>query len=55
MAIGAVNYASLYFKYKIPANMHRELAHKSLKRLKLDSQANVSSAETDLEVETIGT
>ena len=48
MAIGTIDYASSYFKYKTPTPMHRELTHKSLKRLKLDLQVNASLVEIDL-------
>ena len=48
MTIGTINYASLYFKYKTPMPIHGEPTHKSLKRLKLELQANASSVETDL-------
>ena len=48
MAIGTIDYASLYFKYKTPTPIHGEPTHKSLKRLKLELQANASSVETDL-------
>ena len=48
MAIGAIDYASLYFKYKTPMPIRGEPIHKSLKRLKLELQANASSVEIDL-------
>jgi len=48
MTIGIIDYASSYFKYKMPMPIRRELIHKSLKRLKLELQSNASSVETDL-------
>lgn len=48
MAIGTIDYASSCFKYKTPTPMRGEPTHKSLKRLKLELQANASSVETDL-------
>ena len=48
MAIKAIDYASSYFKYKTPTPIRSEPTHKSLKRLKLELQANASSVETDL-------
>ena len=48
MTKGTIDYASSCFKYKIPTPMCGEPTHKSLKRLKLELQANASSVETDL-------
>ena len=48
MTIGTINYTSSYFKYKTPTPIRGEPTHKSLKRLKLELQANASSVETDL-------
>jgi hypothetical protein len=48
MTIGTIDYASSYFKYKTPTPIRGEPTHKSLKRLKLELQANASSVETDL-------
>ena len=48
MTIGTIDYASSYFKFKTPTPIRREPTHKSLKRLKLELQANASSVETDL-------
>ena len=48
MSIGSIGYVSSYFKHKIPTPMRGELTHKSLKRLKLELQANARSVETDL-------
>ena len=48
MTFGTIDYASLYFKYKTLTPIQGELMHKSLKRLKLELQVNVSSVETDL-------
>ena len=48
MALGTIDYASSYFKYKTPTPIRGEPTHKSLKRLKMELQANASSVETDL-------
>ena len=48
MTLGSIDYASSYFKYKTPIPIRGEPTHKSLKRLKLELQANASSVETDL-------
>ena len=48
MTIGTIDYASSYFKYKTPTPIHGEPTHKSLKRLKLELQANASSVKIDL-------
>ena len=48
MAIGIIDYASLYFEYKTSTLICGKPTHKSLKRLKLELQANASSVETDL-------
>ena len=48
MIVGAIDYTSSYFKCKTPTSIQEELTNKSLKRLKLESQANASSTETDL-------
>ena len=48
MKLGIIDYASSYFKYKTPTPIRGEPTHKSLKRLKLELQANASSVETDL-------
>ena len=48
MTIGSIDYASSYFKYKTPTPIRGEPTHKSIKRLKLELQANASSVETDL-------
>ena len=48
MRLGIIYYASSYFKYKTPTSMRGLPTHKSLKRLKSELQANVSSIETDL-------
>ena len=48
MTLGIIDYASSYFKYKTPTPIRGEPTHKSLKRLKLELQANASSVETDL-------
>ena len=45
---GIIEYASSYFKYKTPTPIRGEPTHKSLKRLKVELQANASSVETDL-------
>ena len=48
MTIGTIDYASSYFKYKMPTPIRGEPTHKLLKRLKLELQSNASSIETDL-------
>ena len=48
MTLGTIDYASSYFKYKTPTPIRGEPTNKSLKRLKLELQANASSVETDL-------
>ena len=42
MLISIIDYALLYFKYKTPILIRRELPNKALKRLKLELQSNVS-------------
>ena len=46
--VSTIDYASLYFKYKILTPICREPTNKLLKRSKLELQANTSSEETDL-------
>ena len=48
MTQGSINYIAFYFKYKTATIIRGEPANKSLKRLKLELQANTSSVETDL-------
>ena len=48
MLIGAIDYVLSYFKYKNPTPIQGEPINKSLKRLKLELQANASSVEMDL-------
>ena len=48
MAVGSIDYASSYFKYKTPTPIRGEPTNKSLKRLQTELQANASSVETDL-------
>lgn len=48
MANGNIDYAALYFKYKIPNPINGEPTNKSLKRLKTELRANASSVDTDL-------
>ena len=48
MYLGAVDYAASYFKYKTPTPIRGQPTNKSLKRLKLECQANSSSVESDL-------
>ena len=48
MALGTIDYASSYFKYKTPMPICSEPTYKSIKRLKLELQANASSVEIDL-------
>ena len=43
-----VDYANVYFKYKIPTPIHGEPSNKTLKRLKTELRANGSSVDTDL-------
>ena len=43
-----LNYILSYFKFKIPISIRDEPANKSLKHLKTELQANISSVETDL-------
>ena len=43
-----VDYANVYFKYKIPTPINGEPSNKSLKRLKTELRANGSSVDTDL-------
>ena len=48
MAIGVIDYVSSCFKCKTSALMRNKPMHKSLKRLKLELEANTISIETDL-------
>ena len=48
MTLGTIDYVSSYFKYKTPTPIREEPTHKTLKRLKMELQANASSVETDL-------
>ena len=48
MTFRTIDYATSYFKYKTPTLIQGKLIHKSLKRLKLELQANASLVETDL-------
>ena len=48
MSVGTVDYQSSHFKCKTPTPIRRVPAHKALKRLKMELQANASSVETDL-------
>ena len=48
MVVGSVDYSSSYFKYKTATPIQGEPTNKTLKRLKLELQANASSVETDL-------
>ena len=48
MTTGNIDYAALYFKYKIPTGINGEPTYKSLKRLKTELRANASSVDTDL-------
>ena len=45
---GNIDYATLYFKYRIPSPITGEPTNKSLKRLKTELRANASSVDTDL-------
>ena len=45
---GNIDYATLYFKYKIPNPINGEPTYKSLKQLKTELRANASSVDTDL-------
>jgi len=48
MAVGIIDYAASYFKYKTPTPIRGEPTNKALKRLQTELQANASSIETDL-------
>ena len=48
MALGSIDCVASYFKYKRAIPIRGEPTNKSLKRLKLELQANASSVETDL-------
>ena len=48
MTTGNIDYAALYFKYKIPTGINGEPTYASLKRLKTELRANASSVDTDL-------
>lgn len=48
MTTGTINYASSFFKYKIPKPIQGTPTNKTLKRLKTELQANASSVESDL-------
>ena len=43
-----VDYANVYFKYKIPTSINGEPTNKTLKRLKTELRANGSSVDTNL-------
>ena len=43
-----VDYAATYFKYPTPNPIHGEPTNKTLKRLKTELRANISSIDTDL-------
>ena len=49
MIIGTIDYSSSYFKYKTPTPSRRESTLKTLKRIKLELQANISSIEIYLD------
>ena len=48
MALGSIDYASSYFKYKTPTPIQGAPTNKTLKRLKTELRANASSVECDL-------
>ena len=48
MAVGSIDYTSLYFKCKTLIPILGEPTNKSLKRLQTELQANESSVKTDL-------
>ena len=48
MTLGAIDYASSYFKYKTPTPIHGTPTNKSLKRLKTELRANASSVKSEL-------
>ena len=48
LASNNIDYAAVYFKYMVPSPITGEPTHKSLKRLKTELRANVSSIDTDL-------
>ena len=43
-----VNYVATYFQYPLPTPINGEPTKKSLKRIKTELRANVSSVDTDL-------
>ena len=47
-SLGSIDYASSYFKYKTRTPIQGAPTNKTLKRLKTELQANVSSVESDL-------
>ena len=48
MVLGAIDYATSYFKYRTPTPIHGTPSNKALKRLKTELRANASSVECDL-------
>ena len=48
MALGSIDYASAYFKYKTPQFIQGMPTNQTLKRLKIELQANASSVECNL-------
>ena len=48
MALGAIDYATSYFKYKTPTPIHGMPSNKTLKRLKTKLWANASSVKCNL-------
>ena len=48
MVLVAIDYTSLYFKYKTPILIRGELINKTLKYLKIELWANDSLVETNL-------
>ena len=48
MTLGAVDYATSYFKYKTPTPIQGAPTNKTLKRLKQELRENASSVESDL-------
>ena len=48
MTLGAIDYATSFFKYKTPTPIHGAPTNKTLKRLKAELRANASSVESEL-------
>ena len=48
MCLGAIDYVSSYFNYKTPIPIRGVPVYKTIKKLRLELQANGSLVETDL-------